>query len=197
MVLKLNFVHVRRLGSEVKGSVCLLVVHLKEVDPQVLDVLACHAVLPIEELDDLLSGGAHCAVVLDHYVLHGFDQAALDVACLSGLDSSINESLSTSHSVEEELLRGEPIQVAVLYEALALRAIVILGEVRESSLVEAEGDSLALDVLLAYASHNLRYVQIGALRASVHHGFESVPGLQVSKRHVTRDVSGRIESLVD
>jgi len=57
--------------------------------------------------------------------------------------------------VEEELLRCQASQVAVLDEALALWAVVILTEVRQSTLAEAKGDTLTLNVLLSHTGHDL------------------------------------------
>jgi hypothetical protein len=62
--------------------------------------------------------------------------------------------------VKEELLRGEAIQVAILDKALALWAVVVLAEVRKGALVETEGDTLTLDILLAHTGHDLRDVEV-------------------------------------
>lgn len=62
----------------------------------------------------------------------------------------------TSHGMEEHLLRRQPPQVAVLHEATALRAMVILREMGKAAAPEPEGDPLPLHVLLPHTSCNLR-----------------------------------------
>ena len=65
--------------------------------------------------------------------------------------------------MKEELLRSEAIQIAILNKAFALWPVVILAKVREGTLVETKGDSLALDILLTHTGHDLRNVEVGAL----------------------------------
>lgn len=74
---------------------------------------------------------------------------------LSSLDSCVDQTLSASHSVEKELCRCQAGQVGVLHEASALRTVVILDEVRQRAVFEAEGDSFTLNVLLPHHSNNL------------------------------------------
>jgi len=112
--------------QEVAALVESVVVHLFQLDLEILDILACHAIFAVEELNHLLLRSAHGAVILDHHVLQGLDQTALYVARLGSLDGCIDETLTTTHGVEEELLRRESAQVAVLNEALALWAEVVL-----------------------------------------------------------------------
>jgi len=42
----------------------------------------------------------------DHEVLHGLDQAALDVAGGRRLHGRVDQALAPAHGVEEQLLRG-------------------------------------------------------------------------------------------
>ena len=60
--------------------------------------------------------------------------------------------------MKEELLRGQPSKVAILNETAGLGPKVVLHEVRESALLETEGDALTFNTLLADASNNLRYI---------------------------------------
>jgi hypothetical protein len=63
--------------------------------------------------------------------------------------------------------------------------------------VKAEGNTLTLHVLLADASHDLRDVQIGALRAGRDHGLEAVPREEVTERGLASHIAGLVEGLVD
>lgn len=74
---------------------------------------------------------------------------------LSRLDSSVDETLTATHGVEEELGGGEASQVGVLHKAPALRAVIILDEVGQRAVLEAEGDPLTLHVLLPHHCDHL------------------------------------------
>lgn len=78
---------------------------------------------------------------------------------LGRLDSRIDQTLSASHGVEEKLSGCQTSQVGVLHKAPALGAVVILDEVRQRAVLETEGDSLTLHVLLAHHSNNLREIE--------------------------------------
>jgi len=99
--------------------------------------------------------------------------------------------------VKEELLGSEAIQVAILDEALALWAVVVLAEVRKGALVETEGDTLTLDILLAHTGHDLRDVEVGALGPSSDHGFESVPQEEIIEGRLTSIIASPVKSPVD
>ncbi len=55
-----------------------------------------------------------------------------------------------------------------------LRSVVVLGEMRQSSVSESERNSLSLHVLLSDTGNDLRDVDFGAFRAGHHHRFEVV-----------------------
>lgn len=57
--------------------------------------------------------------------------------------------------MEEELGGRQAGQVGVLHEASALGAVVVFDEVGERAVLEAEGDSLTLNVLLPHHGNNL------------------------------------------
>lgn len=72
-----------------------------------LDWACMQHVLQLAHMMDYLSTGhALPPSSLDNEVLHGLDQAALDVARGTGLDSSVNQTLTTTHGVEEKLLQA-------------------------------------------------------------------------------------------
>ena len=58
--------------------------------------------------------------------------------------------------MEIELVGGQAGEVRVLDKALALGAVIVLDEVGEGSVTEAEGDPLPLHVLLPHAGYHLR-----------------------------------------
>ena len=62
--------------------------------------------------------------------------------------------------MEVELVRGQASEVRVLHKALALRTVVILDEVRQSSMPESKRDSLPLHVLLTHTRNNLYVVSV-------------------------------------
>mmetsp|Transcript_13686 Transcript_13686/g.32412 ORF Transcript_13686/g.32412 Transcript_13686/m.32412 type:complete len:631 (+) Transcript_13686:410-2302(+) len=133
----------------------LLLVKLQRRKLLVLDALPVHAVLTVQELDHVPAAVADRPVVLDHDILHGLHQAALDVAGRRGLDCSVDEALPASHGVEEELLRRESPEVRVLDKAAGLRAIIIGCEVGQGAPRKTVGDPLPLHVLLPDAGNHL------------------------------------------
>lgn len=75
---------------------------------------------------------------------------------LSRLYSRINQTLSSSHGVEEELCRSQAGEIRVLHKASALGTVVVLDEMWQCAVFEAEGDSFTLHVLLPHHSNNLK-----------------------------------------
>ena len=185
------------------------------------DPLASQPVLAVAQLAHLLDLVAHRAVVLDHHRLHRLDQSALDVTGFGGLDGSIDQTLAPSHRVEVELGRRQTGQVRVLDETCSERSriiggsvkkllevmcaltsrlgtVVVLDEVRQCAMSEAERNSLSFNVLLPDTRDNLfktqhmhdrtvtlfdyssvlyvhlRNVDLGTLRAGDHHRLEVV-----------------------
>ena len=63
--------------------------------------------------------------------------------------------------MEVELVWGEPREIRVLDEPLALRAVVVLDEVREGAVPESKRDPFTFDVLLTHAGNNLHITQNG------------------------------------
>mmetsp|Transcript_12899 Transcript_12899/g.36269 ORF Transcript_12899/g.36269 Transcript_12899/m.36269 type:complete len:465 (-) Transcript_12899:2165-3559(-) len=175
----------------------VLVVELEGGKFLVLDPLPVHAVLAVQELDDVAAAVAHRPVVLDDHVLHGLHQAALDVARGGGLDSCVDETFPSSHGMKEKLLGREATKVGVLHKAAGLRAVIIGGEVRQRPPHEAIGDALALHVLLPHAGNHLGDVDEGALGAGRHHAFDVVVLLEGLLGDFAGVVAGLVENLVD
>lgn len=68
----------------------------------------------------------------------------------------IDQTLSTSHGVEEELCGRQTGEVRVLHEPPAFGTVVVLDEVRKSAVLEPERDSFTFNVLLTHHSNNLQ-----------------------------------------
>jgi len=93
------------------------------------------------------------------------DVFGLNPTSFSSFDGGIDKTLTTSHSVEEELGGCETGEVGVLDEATRFRTVVVLDEVRKSPFPEPKGNSLTLDVLLTDTSNNLSYKNDSFIRA--------------------------------
>lgn len=74
---------------------------------------------------------------------------------LSSLYSCIDQTLSSSHGMEEELCRCQASQIRVLHEAPALRTVVVFDEMWQRTVFEPKRDSFTLNVLLPHHSNNL------------------------------------------
>ena len=92
---------------------------------------------------------------MDEILVSPFSSQMLRLTSLSSLDSCIDQTLSASHGVEEELSWCQASQVGVLHKASTLRTVIIFNEVRQRAVFEAEGDSFTLHVLLPHHSDNL------------------------------------------
>src|SRR5438132_8775419 len=98
-------------------------VALGDVDP----------VLPIPYLDYVSPRVSDRRVVLDSEMLESVDETALHVPALLSPHCSIDQSLSSSHCVEEELYRFQSIPIAVVDEAARGSSHVSRFEEAESS----------------------------------------------------------------
>jgi len=170
---------------------------LQQINRQIFDALTCHAIFTVNKLDQMVTRCSHSTVILDHDIFESFDQSSRNVTSLGSLDSSVNQTFSTTHSVEVKLRWSKSTQIAALDEAFRLGSKVILGEVRQGSLVESEWDSLTFDILLAYTSHDLRNVDVATLGACTDHISEPVGQAQSIESDVARLVTSIIELLVD
>src|SRR5688572_32524723 len=76
--------------------------HLLEVDGVAAGrARRVHTVFTVGELDDGARGVAHGAVLGDLEVFQGVDQAALHVAGAARTDGRVDETLTSTHGVEE------------------------------------------------------------------------------------------------
>jgi hypothetical protein len=99
--------------------------------------------------------------------------------------------------VEEELLRCESREVRIADEATTLGPVVVLREVGQCAVAEAEGNAAALDVLLADAGNHLGDVDEGALGAARDHGLDVVAVLQGVGDALPGHVARLVQNLVD
>ena len=61
------------------------------------------SIITVLELNDVLSAGPHCFIILNRKVLKSLHKTSLHVACFGCLNCRVNKTLSTSTGVEEEL----------------------------------------------------------------------------------------------
>jgi len=84
----------------------------------------------------------------------------LNVTSFGNLDSGVDETFTTSHGVEEELLRSETPKIRVLDETACLGAEIVFSEMGECSMLETERYTSALYRLLTHADRSLRVVPV-------------------------------------
>lgn len=76
--------------------------------------------------------------------------------------------------MEVELVGRQAGEIRVLHKTLALGTVVILDEVRETSVAETEGNPLPLHVLLPHTGNDLGDVDLRTFGACRYHHFEVV-----------------------
>jgi len=106
-----------------------LVVRFHDWNILEFDMACVEAILAVAQLHELADRVSHRAVVVhlskngssrvgcNHKRLHGLDETTLNVSGLSSLDGSVDETLATTHRVEEELGGREAGEVRILDEA--------------------------------------------------------------------------------
>src|SRR5438132_519206 len=76
-----------------------------------------YSILSVPYLDYVAARVSHSRVILDSEMFKGVDETALHVSALLSPHRSIHKPLSSSHCVEEELYRVQPVPIAVIDEA--------------------------------------------------------------------------------
>ena len=130
-------------------------------------------------------------------VLHRLHQTALNIARIRGLDSGINETLTTSLCVVEELSRHETIHKAVLDETARLHAVVVSCKVGQSAVLKSILNTAALNQLLTQKCHHLRDVLLTSLRTRVNHLNDTIRLVQRSNHLRVDTCSDLLESRRD
>ena len=134
----------------------------QKINRNVFNVLSCHPIFSINELDHVRFGCTHSAIILHHYIFESLDQSPRDIPSFCCLNSRIDQSFSTAHSVEVKLCRIKTLQIATLNKTLAFRSEIVFGKVRKRALIEPIRDSLSFDILLANTCHDLRNVNVAS-----------------------------------
>ncbi|KAH3663772.1 hypothetical protein OGAPHI_005175 [Ogataea philodendri] len=158
-----------------------------------LDLCTVNSVFTIDELDDISQRVSGCTIVVNHDIFKSLQQTTLNVSSLGSLDSSIDQTFSTCHRVEEELLRSQPSQIRVLNKTLRFGRVVILSEVRQRTISETEIDTLTFHDLLTHTGRHLGNVNIRTFRTSSHHLFDVIGVFQRGFSRFTSRVSGFIQ----
>ena len=83
-----------------------------------------------------------------YQIFQWLDKSSLHVSSLGSFDSSVHQTLSPTHSMEEEFRRGQPCVKAVDDEALGGGNLGVALKVRQGAILEAVGDALATDGLV-------------------------------------------------
>src|SRR5437879_4343371 len=107
-----------------------------------------YSILTISYLDYVAARGSHSRVILDSKMLKGVDETALHVSALLSPHRSIHKPLSSSHRVEEELYRIQPVPIAVIDEAPRRSSHVSRFEQAEGSSSVSPQYSLSSNILL-------------------------------------------------
>src|SRR5207245_9857316 len=120
------------------------------------------SILTISYLDYVAARISHSRVILDSKMLKGVDGTALHVSALLSPHRSIHKPLSSSHCVEDELYRIQPVPIAVIDEAPRRSSHVSRFEEAEGSSSVSPPDSLCSNRLLAYVRSHLSNIDLRA-----------------------------------
>src|SRR5438309_10281845 len=118
------------------------------------------SILTISYLDYVAARISHSRVILDSKMLKGIDETALHVSALLSPHRSIHKPLSSTHCVEEELYRIQPVSIAVIDEAPRRSAHVSRFEEAEGSSSVSTPDSLSSNRLLAHVGSQLSNIEL-------------------------------------
>lgn len=116
---------------------------------EVLGLGGIDAIFSVVELNETAITIADSEVVLDGESFKVLDETPLQVATPARLDSSVNQSFSSGHAVEEELLRSESTEEAIGDVASCPWVGVVALERRECSSGGHYGHSPPFEFLLA------------------------------------------------
>src|SRR6266699_4160406 len=153
-------------------------VALGDVDP----------VLTIPHLDDVSPRVSDRRVILDSKMLKGGDETALHVPALLSPHCSIDQPLSSTHCVEEELYRVQSIPITVIDEAPRCSSHVSRFEEAESSSSVSPQDPLSTNRLLTHVRIHLPNVERRASRPRPRHYYATVVHLEVLVCVFSRDI---------
>src|SRR5271170_7447813 len=132
--------------------------HWDCVDVLSFDGNSVQTVFAVRELYQVAQTISNGPIVLYHDIFQSFNESSLDVSRLSGFHSGINQTLPSSHGVEEKLLRRQTSKIRVFNKTTTFRTVVVFGKMRQCSIFETEWNTFAFDHLLTDASRHLRNV---------------------------------------
>src|SRR3989441_2594016 len=137
------------------------------------------AVLAIPLLDDVSARVSDRRVIVDSEMLESVDETALHLPALLSPHCSIDQPLSSSHCVEEELYRVQSIPITVIDEASRCSSHVSRFEEAESSSSVSSQDPLSTNRLLTHVCSHLPNVERGASCARPRHYYATIVHLEV------------------
>jgi hypothetical protein len=94
---------INALKAELLVDICTG--HLAQRVAQCLNLGRINAILAIGKLDNVHTCITHSAIMLHKQILHTLHHLTLNVTRIGRLHSCVNQTLTTRHGVEEELLR--------------------------------------------------------------------------------------------
>ena len=94
-------------------------------------------------------------------VFHDLQKACVKslLTSFTGFDSSVDQTLTTSHGMEIELCWCQSSKVGILHKSSTLGTIVIFNKVRKGTVTETKWNPFTFHVLLTYNSNNLQKKQ--------------------------------------
>ena len=190
-----------RLGvidsNQVEMHVDVLDRHVYQGNVLVLNAGGVDAIFAVGELDDFSHIVADGAIIFYLQVFQTLDQTTLDISSLRRLDGSVDETHTTTHRVEEELGRSQAGNVRVFDKSTRAWRIVIFAEMRQCTVIESIGHTLAVDTLLSDARNHLGNVQHRTLGARLDNHDKSIVGTQVFNRNFAGLASCVIQHIAD
>mmetsp|Transcript_25032 Transcript_25032/g.62872 ORF Transcript_25032/g.62872 Transcript_25032/m.62872 type:complete len:297 (+) Transcript_25032:2655-3545(+) len=131
-------------------------------------------ILSIVELDHTAIGTTHSKIVMNTQTLQLFDQTTLKVTRVCSLDSRINETFTTSHTMKVVLLWPNTTEETIPDEATCTRRRIVGIERGQSATGWHARNTLALELLLTEQTGDLRKVHDTTFGAAHSHQTEVV-----------------------
>src|SRR5207244_9882474 len=156
-----------------------------------------YSILTISYLDYVAARVSHSRVILDSEMFESVDEAALHVSALLSPHRSIHKPLSSSHCVEKELYRVQPVPIAVIDEAPRRSSHISRFEEAEGSSSVSPQDSLSSNRLLAHVSSHLSNIERRASGPRPRHYDSAVVHLEVLVCIISRDIACSCELVHD
>mmetsp|Transcript_1170 Transcript_1170/g.2675 ORF Transcript_1170/g.2675 Transcript_1170/m.2675 type:complete len:206 (-) Transcript_1170:515-1132(-) len=85
-----------------------------------------HTIFSVQKLNNLSPRSSNSTVVSSHDCFHRFHQTALNITGLCCFTGGIDQTLSTTHCVEEKFLRSQSTKVTIFNESTRLGSQIVL-----------------------------------------------------------------------